>query len=121
MNLYRYSDFMGEDGITLRLEEFKVVRSTEKTYFIKRDKWSKRVKQCRKGALRSFAYDTKEKAFDSYMQRKGKQLWHAEVAAQTAKLAIKEALKHKDLLVSGYGGFVSVMGKPEFYQYVHFD
>jgi hypothetical protein len=121
MLLYRYDDFMAEEGITLRLRSFEVARQTDKTYFIKMFEFSRVTRQCRKGAVRSFAYDNKEQAFNSYMQRKTKQAWHAKVAMQTAELSLKQAMTHKDLLTRNYGAMTSVMGKPEFYEYVHFD
>ena len=119
--LYRYSDFMGETGVAIRIQEFKVERETDKTYFIKRNVYGKKMRQVRKGALRSFAYDTKDKAFDSYMARKRKQLWHAQVSMQTAQLAIDKAEEFKDKVESNYGMTTAVMGKPDFYENVYFD
>ena len=125
MKLYRYSDFIAENGLNLRLEEFPVVRSTELTYFIKRNPWSNRFKQCRKQALRSFTYDTKEKAFESYIARKKKQYQHADVAMQTASMALKSAYEVRDSLTPntwfGSKSSDATMGFPEFHDTILFD
>ena len=122
MKLYRYTDSVLEDGLSLVLREFQVVKITEKTYFIKLHEWSSRSKQCRKNALRSFAYDTKEKAFDSYIVRKKKQYQLADVAMQTASMALKMADKvRKQLKYDRGGSSYAVMGTPDFYEQIIFD
>ena len=75
--LYRYEiEYRNDDGDTnIRLREFPVVRETEKTYFIAESDHviahilGRKERKVRKDAIRTYAYDTKEKAKEHFIRR----------------------------------------------------
>lgn len=80
--LYRYEDDLADEEPFVRLREFEVVRETAKCYVIDPNgmrSWTSRPlrdwqKFVRKNARKVFAYDTVEKARESYNIRKRNQL-----------------------------------------------
>ncbi|MDB0600305.1 hypothetical protein PL373_13265 [Tenacibaculum maritimum] len=94
MRLYRYKSnvysLLDEDGIIFSdhepkviLEEFIVVRETEKCYFIKVNRKERRVL---KTAKSTYAYDTKSKALENYKARCLSNLGHCTSAYEIAKI-----------------------------------
>lgn len=98
---YRYKDSVDHSGLLLVEEKFYPIRETNCFYFILNE-WQyemhkrgvagfeKRAKRVSKNGLRRKCYPTKEAAFDSYLIRKKKQIWHATDALNRAKLAIEK-------------------------------
>lgn len=101
---YRYKDAVDHTGLLLVEEKFYPVRETDCFYFIlpewqynmyKRgngnpESLAKRAKRVSKNGLRRKCYPSKEQAFESYLIRKKKQIWHANDALNRAKLAIEK-------------------------------
>lgn len=85
--LYRYRDGDAEIStftggiikVTTVLEQYKVVRETEKSYFI--SYWCDEVKRVSKTGQNIFAWDTEEKALYNFLKRK-----EAQVRILTSKL-----------------------------------
>lgn len=69
--IYRYElDSATQDyHAGLKLRRYTVVKETAKTYFIINPKSPSKLKQVRKVAAKTFAYDTKEKALKHYINR----------------------------------------------------
>lgn len=97
---YRYRDAVDHTGLLLIEERFYPIRETKCFYFIlpewkyniyKRGSmqgYAKTARRVSKKGLRRKCYPSKEQAFESYLIRKKKQIWHANDALNRAKLAI---------------------------------
>lgn len=85
---YRYYDLQSISEPEPELKEFEVLRHTEKGVWI--DHWAGE-KFILNNARRRFAYPTKELALDSYIQRKQKQIKHAENLLAHAKAMLYQA------------------------------
>lgn len=85
---YRYYDLQSVTEPEPELAEHRVIRHTDKGVWI--EHWSGE-KFIRKDARRRFAYPTKELALDSYIQRKKKQIQHAENLLTHAKAMLHQA------------------------------
>jgi hypothetical protein len=94
MKLYRYKSnvysLFDEEGIIFShpepkviLEEFIVVKETEKCYFIR---VKSKLKRVLKSAKSTYAYDTKEKALNNYKRRCLSNLSHCTNAYEIAKI-----------------------------------
>lgn len=87
---YRYVDTIGPDGVTILEQTWKVVRESDRCYWIKRLGYSGvEARRVLKGAERSWAYPDKAKAWASYRARKRWQQHHARVALERASVALK--------------------------------
>ena len=104
---YRYSDYHYEDGLRIKLSKFYSVKETACFHYIV-DEWEfSRLKRCDlegmasldqsftvrrvgKHALRSYCYQSKALALNSFIKRKEKQLFHAETATSKATLALRK-------------------------------
>lgn len=106
---YRYSDYHYEDGLMVKLLKFYSVKETECFHYVV-DEWDfhnmKRwnfeailnlgydkfinVRKVGKKALRSYCYQSKALALNSFEKRKMSQLFHAETAISKATLALKK-------------------------------
>lgn len=105
---YRYSDYHCEDGLKVRLSRFYSVKETDCFHYVV-DEWDfnnmKRwnfksllelnydkfinVRKVGKNSIRSYCYEDKNKALNSFKERKKSQLFHAETAISKATLALK--------------------------------
>lgn len=76
MVLYRYEIvYKSEDGDThIDLREFKVLRETEKCYFIDREWIGTGERRISKDAWNTYAFNTKEKAKDHFIRRTNKRI-----------------------------------------------
>lgn len=74
--LYRYEiEYKSEDGDTnIRLQEYPVMRETEKTYFINNRYYGLGEKRVLKEAYNTYAYDTKEEAKNHFLRRTNKRI-----------------------------------------------
>jgi hypothetical protein len=105
---YRYSDYHYEDGLMVKLLKFYSVKETECFHYVV-DEWSfhnmKRwnfdalskcgdkfinVRKVGKKALRSYCYQSKVLALNSFEKRKISQLFHAQTAISKATLALEK-------------------------------
>lgn len=93
--LYRYVDY---DAVVI-LDRYLVIKDNPQSYWVIHEDleyWStnpelvaEHKKLVRKNAVRSFAHDTKEKAFKSYVVRKKKQLVHLSYKLKCVKLIVE--------------------------------
>jgi hypothetical protein len=109
---YRYDDYHYEDGVKVRLSKFYKVYETPCFDFVVDEHTYHRLSCCNlpelaklnsewhtrkvmRNARRSHCYASKDKALNSYIQRKKKQLFHAETAISKATLALLKVEKMK--------------------------
>lgn len=73
--LYRYESGYPDEwsAASIHLLKLTVVRESEKTYWVRLDDWGT-TKQARKGARNTYAYPTKDQAFENYKRRTEKYL-----------------------------------------------
>jgi len=101
--LYRYEDgYNGEMGFSPpKLLEFKIVKETEKGWWISEIGWLKTYlhdkKWTSKTALRRYVHETKEEALKAYIKRKEKQ----SMILEHRKLKTKAMLDMALLMESG--------------------
>lgn len=126
MEHFRVVDTIGPEGVTLVLRRFVVVRETPDCYWIvprgyggklytlqalRRAKIAKRVS---KVSIRRYAYPTVAEAVRSYEVRKYRQIQHAELALERARVAhaqvtqggVAERLSEQPSLVCEGGDFI---------------
>lgn len=70
--LYRYSDGLRQFDKEPFLEKFKILRETEKSYFI--EDWCSNERRVPKIGKNVYAWDTEQKALFNYYKRKQAQL-----------------------------------------------
>lgn len=106
---YRYDDYHYEDGLKVKLQKLYSVKETPCFHYVVDEWYYSYLKRCDlkamaesklnhcapvrkvgKNALRSYCYESKELALNSFMQRKEKQIFHAETAISKATLALKK-------------------------------
>jgi len=102
---YRYVDSIGPDGLTVTMQTWVAYAETEKCWYLLKQndfddlqrKWlsERSVKIRRKRVLKHqyhsgvcFAYASKERALNSYKNRKEWQIRHATLSLERAKAAI---------------------------------
>ena len=127
MELYRYESpsfrTYGKEH-KLELRKFKVVKETPKGYWIV-EKYSyheyfeldneDKKRWVAKDALRSFAYDTKEKALKSFQFRKRSQIAILENQLENARKALNIANKQSDVEILAFSdGSKSIKLNPNF-------
>ena len=125
---YRYKDAVDHTGLLLVEEKFYPIRETECFYFILPEwqynlyergliDYGKRASRVSKKGLRRKCYPSKEQAFESYLIRKKRQIWHANDALNRAKLAIErlstiespddlEVSEYKNCKIIGHAPFI---------------
>lgn len=96
--LYRYEiEYKSVDNDTsVFLRKFPVVKETEHTYFIELPSYARfagKLKQIKKNAYNTFAYDTKEKAKDHFIRRTQRRIEWFEFWSDECKKALK-LIKH---------------------------
>lgn len=92
ITLYRYEiEYKNEDDDTqVRLRKFTVIRETEHTYFIYYPYLSSgKQKRISKTAMNTFAYTTKEKAKEHFINRTTKRIEWFEFWMDECKKALK--------------------------------
>lgn len=99
MKLYRYTkwcsdetllDWNQKSNVKLSLDEYNVIRNTQKGYVIwvgSKEKWISATGKKR------FAYPTKEEALTNFIARTKRSIWIMKHNIEFAKLALKEAEK----------------------------
>ena len=93
--LYRYNDIwtfdMYGDALTqVRLVKYPIIKETPCGYWIRHQYWSQDKKRwVSKDGLRAYAKDTEDKALDSYIARKWKQVCIIERNLEHAKQGLK--------------------------------
>lgn len=85
---YRYYDIQSSSEAEPELEEYRVLRHTEKGVWINHWEGEKFILN---NARRRFAYPTKELALDSYIRRKEKQVLHAKNLLAHAEAMLYQA------------------------------
>lgn len=94
--IYRYErryldEYVDEHTIKIKLEKFLVIKETPKTYVIKL--WNNKEKRVFKDAVRTYAYDTIEKAKDNFIKRCKKQIQICNNQIASAKLFLEKSKK----------------------------
>lgn len=131
---YRYKDAVSGDGLLLVEERFYPIRETKCFYFVLND-WQYRMYKAGQGSYKKMAkrvskngrvrkcYPTQKLAMHSYLERKRKQIWHAEDALNRARFALSVLDKNSeyDKLDDTFYDRCKLIGKPEFINEYVFD
>jgi hypothetical protein len=114
---YRYTEIIGEEGITLFLIEFKENKKTKCGAWVTERKWEMGKKRfVLDGIGKRYCHETKEMAFDSYKMRKKSQLRYAQNALDIATFMINETAN----LTKAPEQSIS-LGCPDFWEGYYFD
>lgn len=96
--MYRYEEYGDERGTYIHLIKFIVVRETPAGFWVINEGCvnydqgfiEKHKRLVKKGAVRSYCYETKSQAMSSFYIRKSKHLTHLERKAKTLNLVLNK-------------------------------
>lgn len=95
-----YDDWVscGYDNVSIKLEEWKVIKETPKGYWINRMSgiWWGGKRWVSKTSRKRFAYPTKEEALESFLIRKKAHIKHLKRNLTNAEKALELAKNWKD-------------------------